>query len=235
MSSQPPVENLRLSPAEPAAARSVQQVAVIGAGKVGTVVARSLLEAGYRVTLSGSGDPAELALMIGILAPGAEARWTADAVAEADLVVLALPLHRLPDLDPALLAGRIVVDSMNYWPPVDGSIAAFDAAEQGSSPVVQQMFPEAIVVKTFNHTGYHHLEPDRRPAGHPERLGLAVAGDEPGAVALVAGLVDRLGYDPVPVDSLAATRFLEPGGPAFGARLTAAGIRELAAVPVGRP
>lgn len=203
-------------------------VAVIGAGKAGTAVARSLLDAGYRVSVSASGDPARLELMIDFVTPGAEPKWTHDAVTEADLVILALPLHRLHTIDPALLAGRVVVDTMNYWPPVDGEIPAFRAGDRPSSEVVQDMFPGAAVVKTFSHTGYHHLEPDRRPAGHPERRGLAVAGNQPGAVALVSALVDRIGYDPVCVDSLAGTGFLQPGGPAFGARLTAAQLSELA-------
>ena len=108
-------------------------IAVVGAGKAGTAVARSLLDAGYRVSLSASGDPQTLALMAGIITPGAEPKWTRDAVAEADLVILALPLHRLQLLDPALLEGMVVVDAMNYWPPVDGDIPAFAAEELGSS------------------------------------------------------------------------------------------------------
>ncbi|MBF4994386.1 NAD(P)-binding domain-containing protein [Arthrobacter gandavensis] len=205
-------------------------VAVIGAGKIGTAIARSLLDAGYRVSISASGDPARLELMIDFVSPGAEPKWTHDAVADADLVVLALPLHRLKAIDPGLLAGKLVIDTMNYWPPVDGELPAF-AGDRPSSEVVQEMFPGAAVVKTFSHTGYHHLEPDRRASGHPERRGLAVAGDDPAAVALVSALVDRIGYDPVPVDSLSATAFLQPGGPAFGARLTAAQLRELAGEP----
>ena len=206
-------------------------IAVLGAGRVGTAVARSLLDAGYRVSLSASGDPAQLALMTEIVTPGAEPKWTRDAVADADLVILAVPLHRLQHVDHALLEGRIVVDAMNYWPPVDGEIPAFAAGTRGSSVVVQEMFPGAVVVKSFNHTGYSSLEPDRRPAGHPERLGLAVAGDNSQAVALVSAVVDRIGYDPVPVVSLAAATFMQPGGPAFGSRLTAAPLEDLAGVP----
>ena len=228
MSSTPP--SALYVPSSTADAPDTLHVAVIGAGKAGTAIARSLLDAGYRVSISASGDPSRLELMIDFVTPGAEPKWTHDAVADADLVVLALPLHRLKTIDPALLAGRVVVDTMNYWPPVDGEIPAFAAGTRPSSEVVQEMFPGAAVVKTFSHTGYHHLEPDRRPAGHPERRGLAVAGDQRDAVALVADVVDRIGYDPVLLDSLAGTAFLQPGGPAFGARLTAAELRELAAV-----
>ena len=228
MSSTPP--SALYVPSSTADAPDTPHVAVIGAGKAGTAIARSLLDAGYRVSISASGDPSRLELMIDFVTPGAEPKWTHDAVTDADLVVLALPLHRLKNIDPAHLAGRVVIDTMNYWPPVDGEIPAFAAGDRPSSEVVQEMFPGAAVVKTFSHTGYHHLEPDRRPAGHPERLGLAVAGDQRDAVALVSSVVERIGYDPVPVDSLAGTGFLQPGGPAFGARLTAAELRGLAAV-----
>ena len=229
MSSTPP-STLHVPSSTADAAPDTLHVAVIGAGKAGTAIARSLLDAGYRVSISASGDPSRLELMIDFVTPGAEPKWTHDAVTDADLVVLALPLHRLKNIDPAHLAGRVVIDTMNYWPPVDGEIPAFAAGDRPSSEVVQEMFPGAAVVKTFSHTGYHHLEPDRRPAGHPERLGLAVAGDQRDAVALVSSVVERIGYDPVLLDSLAGTGFLQPGGPAFGARLTAAELRELAAV-----
>lgn len=202
------------------AAAAVHTVAVLGVGRVGTAIARALLDAGYRVLVAASGDPERIAPITRIVAPGAEPRWAKEAIADADLVVLSIPLHRVPDLDPAPLAGKIVIDGMNYWPPVDGVIPVFEDAPHGSSSVVQDLLTGSRVVKTFNHTGYHDLEPDRRPPEHPERLGLAVAGDDPAAVNIVAELVDHLGYDPVPLDSLAAGVALQPGGNVFGARLT---------------
>lgn len=197
---------------------------VIGAGRVGTAIARTALASGYRVSLAGSADPEQIALISKVVAPGSRTRWTADAIREADVVILAIPLHRLEHLDPALFAGKIVIDSMNYWPPVDGALDEFDAGEHGSSHVVQQILFDSRVVKTFNHVGYHDLEPDRRPAGHPERRGLAIAGDDATAVDAVVAIVDRIGYDPIRLPSLADGSALEPGGPIFGARLTAPDI-----------
>jgi predicted dinucleotide-binding enzyme len=94
------------------------RIAVLGAGHVGPVIARVALEAGYQVAIAASGDPEKIALITQVLAPGAEPRWAADAVKEADIVVLAIPLHRFADFDPALVAGKLVVDTMNYWPPI---------------------------------------------------------------------------------------------------------------------
>ncbi|MBO0906998.1 NAD(P)-binding domain-containing protein [Arthrobacter sunyaminii] len=58
--------------------------------------------------------PAQLTLMAEIVTPGAEPKWTSDAVADADLVILTVLLHRLQHVDPAMLEGRVVVDTMNY-------------------------------------------------------------------------------------------------------------------------
>jgi predicted dinucleotide-binding enzyme len=199
--------------------RSLPRIAVLGAGHSGPVLARAAVEAGYPVMIAASGDPERIALISQVLAPGAEPRWAADAVAEADVVILAIPVHRFPSFDLALLAGKLVVDVMNYWPPVDGRQPLFEDRQRGSSEIVQDRLPHSTVVKTFNHLGYHELDEERRPAGSPERLALGVAGDDPNAVDLVAGIVDRIGFDTVRFDSLRAGRLLEPGGPAFGASL----------------
>ena len=195
------------------------QIAVLGAGHVGPVIARVALEAGYRVSIAASGDPEQIELIAQVLVPGAEPRWAADAVREADLVVLAIPLHQFTTLDPSLLDGKLVVDAMNYWPPVDGVVELFEDRSLGSSEIVQRRLVGSTVVKTLNHIGYHELDADRRPEGSPDRRALGVAGDNPGAVEVVADLVERIGYDAVRLDRLSAGRLLEPGGPVFGASL----------------
>ena len=80
-------------------------------------------------------------------------------------------------------------------------------------------------MKTFNHLGYHQLEDLSRPRGAADRAALAVSGDDPDAVAAVADLVDRLGFDPVPAGHLAASCALQPGSVIFGTHLDAAGMR----------
>jgi predicted dinucleotide-binding enzyme len=220
--------------ADDGAASGIRRVAVLGAGRVGTAVARSLIDAGYDVRIAGSGDPALVGMIAAIMAPGARAAWAREAVRDADLVVLALPLHRLGTVDADSLAGRLVIDAMNYWPPVDGEVAEFRNARAGSSAVVQRLLPGARIVKTLNHTGYHDLEPDRRPPGHPERRGIAVAGDDPADVAAVGGVIERIGYDAVPLGSLAAGEQLEPGRPSFGTRLSADEIERVVALPAGK-
>jgi predicted dinucleotide-binding enzyme len=154
------------------------------------------------------------------LIPGAEPRWADDAIAGADIVVLAMPLHRFLRMDPNALSEKLVIDAMNYWPPTDGSLPQpFDDEGIGTSEVVAERLREATVVKTLNHIGYHDLERHARPSGSVERRALGVAGDDCEAVTTVSAFVDRIGYDAVLVGPLSAGRVLQPGGPVFGAVL----------------
>jgi predicted dinucleotide-binding enzyme len=196
------------------------RLAVLGAGHVGPVIARLALRAGYPVAIATSGDPEDIALITELVIPGAQPRWAADAVADADIVVLAIPLHRFLEVDPALLNGKLVIDAMNYWPASDGVLQAFD--EGGSSEIVARRLAGSTVVKALNHIGYHELEDLARPAAAPDRRAAGVAGDDPAAVVTIVGLVDRIGYDPVRLESLRAGRVLQPGGPVFGTVLTLA-------------
>jgi 8-hydroxy-5-deazaflavin:NADPH oxidoreductase len=189
-------------------------LAVLGAGHVGPVIARLAVKAGYPVAIATSGDPENLALITELMIPGAQPRWARDAVAAADVVVLAMPLHRFGQIDPGLLNGKLVVDAMNYWPATEGVLEAFEYG--GSSEIVARRLAGSVVVKALNHIGYHELEGHARPAGAPDRRAAGVAGDDPAAAATIALLVDRIGYDPVRLGSLRSGRALEPGGPVFG-------------------
>ena len=202
-----------------AEARPLPRIAVLGAGHVGPVIARVAVEAGYPVAIAASGDPQRIDLITRVLAPGAEPRSAADAVADADVVVLAIPIHKFAGFDPALVAGKIVVDVMNYWPPVDGVQEMFEDRRLGSSEIVQRRLAGSTVVKTINHLGYHELDEERRPEGSSERRALGVAGDDPDAVDVVADVIERIGFDTARLDSLRAGRLFETGGPVFGASL----------------
>jgi predicted dinucleotide-binding enzyme len=198
---------------------SLPRIAVLGAGHVGPVIARVAIEAGYEVSIAASGDPDRIALITQVLVPEATPRWAADAVADADIVVLAIPLHKFTALDPGLVAGKLVIDTMNYWPPIDGVREIFEDRRYGSSEIVADRLNRSTVVKSLNHIGYHELDADRRPVGSPQRRALGVAGDDLDAVDAVADVIERIGYDTVQLDSLRAGRRLEPGSPVFGLSL----------------
>lgn len=199
---------------------SIQTVGILGAGKLGVTVAQLALAAGYDVYIAGSGDPAKIALSTKIITPGAVAVTAKEAIERADVVILALPLGKFRTLDRTGLKDKLVIDGMNHWHEVDGSLEEIITKNQTSSRAVQDYFADSTIIKALNHMGYHHLRDEARPAGASQRKAIAVAGDDMAAARQVEKFVDSLGFDSLYIGGLDDSRVLETGQSAFGVHLT---------------
>jgi len=142
-------------------------IATIGAGHIGTAVARIALAAGYDVVLSNSRGPDTLADLVAELGPGASADTSAGAATRGDLVVVTIPLHAIDDVPVEPLAGKVVIDTNNYYPGRDGQIAELDDHTGTSAGLLQRHLPTSKVVKAFNHIGSAQLASEGSPAGSP--------------------------------------------------------------------
>ncbi|MCL3862289.1 NADPH-dependent F420 reductase [Actinotalea sp. K2] len=205
--------------------QAVRTFGILGAGKLGTVLARLAVAAGYEVLVAGPGEPDRIRLVVEVLAPGAVATTADDVADRADVVVLAIPLSGLPSVPAGLLAGKTVVDATNYWWETDGERPELADPAVATSTLVAQALPRATVVKAFNHMGYHDLDEGPRPPGASDRRAIAVAGDDAAAVRLASMIIDTLGFDPVPAGALDDTVNLQPHAEAFGANVDAATLR----------
>ncbi|MFI1729004.1 NADPH-dependent F420 reductase [Streptomyces acidicola] len=193
----------------------ISTLGLIGSGMIGGALARLAVGAGLDVVLSNSRGPETLADLVAELGAHARAATPAEAARDGDLVVATVPLHAYERLPAAALAGRTVIDTMNYYPERDGRVTELDAGELTSSALVQRHLAGARVVKAFNNIDFRRLFTSARPSGAPDRSALPVAGGDPAAKADAARLLDLLGYDAVDIGTLADSWRSEPGTPVY--------------------
>jgi 8-hydroxy-5-deazaflavin:NADPH oxidoreductase len=188
---------------------------LIGSGMIGGTVARLAVAAGLDVVLSNSRGPETLTDLVAELGEHARAATAAEAAEAGDLVVATVPLHALGKLPADALAGKTVIDTLNYYPERDGRIAELDSNELTTSELVQRHLADSRVVKAFNNITFFSLGNLARPAGASDRSALPIAGDDPAAKAEVTRLLDTLGYDAVDIGSLADSWRSEPETPVY--------------------
>lgn len=190
-------------------------IGIIGAGEVGSQIARSAIANGYTVVIANSRGPASLAGLVSELGPSARAATAAEAAAAADFAVIAVPLKLINNMPVGELAGKVVIDTNNYMPGRDGNFPSVDSGEVTVHELRQEQLPTSKIVKAFTHIQAPTLFSFARPAGFPDRLALAVSSDHPEAISLVATLHDQFGYDTVDNSPLSESWRSGPGTPVW--------------------
>ena len=203
----------------------MKTIGLIGAGHIGSQLARLAVAHGYDVVLSNSRGPDTLKPLVDELGPRARAATTAQVAEAGDIVVVTIPLKNIGDVPVAALAGKIVVDTNNYYPERDGHIRELDEERTTTSELLQRHLPQSKVVKAFNHIYAAALTTDGQPAGTPNRRALAIAGNDADANAAVARLIDQFGFDVVDLGPLRESWRIQRDTPGYGPRRTADELR----------
>ena len=199
------------------------KIGIIGAGHIGSVLARRFTELGHDVTVANSRGPETLKDLAA--QTGARAGTVTDAAQDKEVVIVTIPEKNVPTLPKGLFAGSraVVVDTGNYYPQRDGRIGEIESGTTESRWVSQQL--GRPVVKAFNTIRASHLLSNGRPAGDRERIALPVAGDDPNAKVVVSRLIDELGFDAVDTGGLDDSWRQQPGTPVYAADLPADAAR----------
>jgi 8-hydroxy-5-deazaflavin:NADPH oxidoreductase len=204
----------------------MRTIGFIGAGQIGSQLARLAVAHGYNVVISNSRGPETLSSLVAELGPQARAATPTEAAEAGDIVVVTIPLKNYRQVPVAPLAGKIVIDTENYYPERDGHIPELDNESTTTSELLQAHLRTSKVVKAFNHVHAAELTKDGQPAGSKNRRALVVAGDDPSAKTTVSHLLDEFGFDTVDAGPLKEGWRIQPGTPGSGPRRTAEELRE---------
>jgi 8-hydroxy-5-deazaflavin:NADPH oxidoreductase len=201
-------------------------IGLIGAGHIGSQVARLAVANGYDVVISNSRGPETLSGLIGELGPKARAATPVEAAQAGDIVVVTIPLKNYRSVPVRPLAGKIVIDTNNYYPQRDGHIPELDNESTTTSELLQAHLPNSKVVKAFNHIYAAELTTHGQPAGTENRRALVIAGDDQSAKSEVTRLLDQFGFDTVDAGPLKEGWRIQRDTPGYGPRRTAEQLRK---------
>ena len=204
----------------------MQTIGLIGAGHIGSQIARLAVRNGYDVVVSNSRGPETLKDLVAELGPRARAATALDAAKAGDVVVVTIPLKNYRQVPVAPLAGKIVIDTNNYYPQRDGNIRELDDESTTTAELLQAHLPTSKVVKAFNHIYAAELTTDGQPAGSKNRRALALFGNDAEARKTVAKLIDRFGFDTLDGGRLEESWRIQRDTPGYGPRRTADELRK---------
>ena len=190
------------------------RIGILGVGHIGKTLALRLSSAGHEVKVANSRGPETIGP--DVLATGARAVSAEEAIADAEVLILSVPLSRLPSVAPLVGAApsdAVILDTSNYYPLRDGTVEALDAGQVESLWVVEQL--GRTIAKAWNTIGSHALAKDGKPAGAPDRIAIPVAADDGRARAVAMTLVEETGFDAFDAGTLADSWRQQAGTPCY--------------------
>jgi len=191
------------------------KISIIGAGRIGKIIAEHFSKRGHDVFIANSRGPETLTELAAEI--GAAPVTVLDAARLGSIVIITIPQRSVEDLPKNLFTqtakNTVVIDTCNYYPTRDGNIPEIDAGLTDSQWVEQQV--GRPVVKAFNNITFVSLAQHGLPTGIPHRIALSIAGDDPAAKASVMELIDSMGFDPLDAGPLADSWRQQPGTPAY--------------------
>jgi predicted dinucleotide-binding enzyme len=200
-------------------------IGFMGSGHIGSQLARLAIANGYDVVMSNSRGPDTLSDLVAELGSRATAATAQGAAEAGDLVVVTIPLKNYGEVPVGPLAGKIVIDTNNYYPARDGHIPELDNESTTTAELLQAHLPKSKVVKAFNHIYAAELTTHGQPAGTPNRRALVIAGDDSNAKATVTKLLDAFGFDTVDAGPLKEGWRIQRDTPGYGPRRTATELK----------
>ena len=197
------------------------KIGILGSGHIGKTLVQRLSAAGHDVKVANSRGPDTIEA--DVLARGGRAVLAAEAVVDVDVVILSVPLSRIPEMAPLLAhvpSATVVIDTSNYYPHRDGKIDAIEAGQVESLWVAEQL--GRPIVKAWNSIGSDSFAKKGKPAGTPDRIALAVAADREADRKVGMALVEETGFDALDAGTLAESWRQQPGSPCYCTDLTRA-------------
>jgi predicted dinucleotide-binding enzyme len=192
----------------------MMKIGILGTGHIGKTLVRTLSAAGHDVKVANSRGPDTIEP--DVLALGGRAVTAQEAVADVDVVILSIPLNRLPRIAPLIAsvpAETVVIDTSNYYPGRDGRIDAIEGGQVESLWVADQL--GRPVVKAWNAIGSDSFARKGKPAGSPHRIAIPVAAESETDRKVGMALVEDAGFDAFDAGTLADSWRQQPGAPCY--------------------
>jgi 8-hydroxy-5-deazaflavin:NADPH oxidoreductase len=207
--------------------RSGVRIGIIGAGNIGSTLAGHFARAGHEVAIANSRGPETLRNLEAELGPQAQAMTAEDAARFGELVVVAIPFKDYKAIRPDAVAGKVVIDTMNYYPQRDGHFDELDSGATTSSEIFARHVQGAFVVKAFNSIRSDSLRHKAQPEASDGHIGIPISGDDADAKQEVDDLIAEIGFDGVDAGPLGAGgRKHQVGAPLYGEELRSAELAE---------